>query len=327
MEKNNFVYCILNNNKLDTIFDNINYAMNYIAINKNCIIKPKLLNSNLNFETIYYNPSSNNFYNKKQFFYIDHPHINIKSDDNLVNEKKYEVNNNPSLSRDAVEIDQVNNLKTVDQSNSLSENALNLFIPLGNDNDDEYYNIEVKHEETDNTKLSKNELLDKLKLKISNLKNLKEIEENDLSKISTMMENKKDNFKRNQQKFNKMKKQQIEKKEKFECLERKFKSDINTFLKMKKDKEDKKLNEIPELFKLKYNILLEMENNNQLNLENSLQIYLEKIPYIQEVYTIEDEQLLGIFGEYYLDNNSESSKDESNEESDSSDSDFDTEDN
>ena len=70
-----------------------------------------------------------------------------------------------------------------------------------------------------------------------------------------------------------------------------------------------------------------MENNNQLNLENSLQIYLEKIPYIQEVYTIEDEQLLGIFGEYYLDNNSESSKDESNEESDSSDSDFDTEDN
>ena len=310
MEKNNFVYCIFNNNKLDTIFDNINYAMNYIAINKNRIIKPKLLNSNLNFETIYYNPSSNNFYNKKQFFYIDHPHINITSDDNLVNEKTCEVNN----------------LKTVDQSNSLSENALNLFIPLGNDNDDEYYNIEVKHEETDNTKLSKNELLDKLKLKISNLKNLKEIEENDLSKISTMMENKKDNFKRNQQKFNKMKKQQVEKKEKFECLERKFKSDINTFLKMKKDKEDQKLNEIPELFKLKYNILLEMENNNQLNLENSLQIYLEKIPYIQDVYTIEDEQLLGIFGEYYLDNNSDSSKDESNEESDSSDSDFDTED-
>lgn len=319
MENRNFVYCILSNNKLDTIFDDINYAMNYIAINKNCIIKPKLLNSNLKFEPIYYNPSSNNFYNKKQFFYINHPYINVKSDDNLVNE----VNNNPSLD----EIEQVNDLKNVDQSNSLSENALNLFIPLGNDKDDEYYNIEGNCEETDNTKLSKNELLDRLKLKISNLKNLKEIEENDLSKISTMMENKKDNFKKNQQKFNKMKRQQVDKKEKFECLERKFKSDINTFLKMKKDKEDKKLKEIPELFKLKYNILLEMENNNELELENSLQIYLEKIPYIQEVYTIEDEQLLGIFGEYYLDNNSESSKDESNEESDASESDFDTEDN
>ena len=80
MEKNNFVYCILNNNKLDTIFNDINYAMNYIAINKNCIIKPKLLNSNLNFETIYYNPSSNNFYNTTHIpITNDYPYASIPS--------------------------------------------------------------------------------------------------------------------------------------------------------------------------------------------------------------------------------------------------------
>ena len=60
-----------------------------------------------------------------------------------------------------------------------------------------------------------------------------------------------------------------------------------------------------------------------MDIENSLQIYLEKIPYIQEVYTIEDEQLMGIFGEYYLEKDNQSSEEVSNEESD--DSDFDTE--
>ena len=67
MEKNNFVYCILNNNKLDTIFDNINYAMNYIAINKNCIIKPKLLNSNRR----YYDEKTINLLKKVKFLLKD----------------------------------------------------------------------------------------------------------------------------------------------------------------------------------------------------------------------------------------------------------------
>jgi len=304
MNKENLIYCVFKNDKLDTIYDNINYAMIHLTSTSNCVIKPKLLNSNLNFEKIYFNSETNNFYNKKQFFYLDHPHLNLKTLDESINDcKRNEDKNEPS--------------------NSQSDTALNLFIPLGNDQDEEYYNIENKVEETDNTKLSKNELLDRLKQKISNLQNLKEIEENDLSKIETMMENKKENFQKNQIKFNKMQKIKNEKKEKLECLERKFKSDKNTYRKMKIDKEENNLNDVPELFKIKYKILSEMEKNNELDIDNSLQIYLEKIPYIQEVYTIEDEQLMGIFGEYYLENDDQSSEEVSNEESD--DSDFDTE--
>ena len=317
MEKNNLVYCIFYKDSLETIYSDINYAMNHIANKKNCVIKPKLLNSDLNFETIYFNSETNNFYNKKQFFYIDHPHISIN---NLEETTNNEEKNNEDMKNNKA-------LKTnseYENSNSPSESALNLFIPLGNDQDEEYYNIENKVEDTDNTKLSKNELLDKLKQKISNLKNLKEIEENDLSKIETMMENKKENFQKNQLKFNKMKKLKDDKKERLECLERKFESDKNTYMKMKVDLDNNSLTEVPELFKIKYNILSEMEKNNELENDNSLQIYLEKIPYIQEIYTIEDEQLMGIFGEYYLEKDIKSSEENSNEDSDSEY--FDTED-
>jgi hypothetical protein len=317
MEKNNLVYCIFYKDTLDTVYSNINYAMNHIANKKNSVIKPKLLNSNLNFETIFFNYETNNFYNKKQFFYLDHPHITI-------NNLEETTNNEEKIKDEFMENKVIKTNSDYENSNSPSDGTLNLFIPLGNDQDDEYYNIQDKIEETDNTKLSKNELLDKLRQKISNLKNLKEIEENDLSKIETMMENKKENFQKNQIKFNKMIKIKNDKKEKLECLERKYKSDKNTYFKMKIDIDEKNLNEVPELFKIKYDILSEMEEKNELNMENSLQIYLQKIPYIQEVYTIEDEQLIGIFGEYYLEKDIQSSEENSNEDSDSEY--FDTED-
>ena len=94
---------------------------------------------------------------------------------------------------------------------------------------------------------------------------------------------------------------------------------------MKDDLEDNSLNIVPELFKLKYEILEKMEKNNELNNANSLEIYLQRIPSIQEVYTIEDEQLMGIFGEYYI-RESESSDEELNEDSDSESFDFNTDD-
>lgn len=305
MEPENFVYCILKNEKVVTIYNNINYAMKYLIENSNSIIKPILLNSELNFEPINYNPNSKNFYNSKQFFYIEHSYINI----------------------DDLATSNINNKVNIDNQKS---DELNLFIPFENNDDDEYYNIEQKKntELNDiklNKDLSKTELLEKLRQKISNLKNLKEIEENDLSKIETMMENKKSNFVKNKNKYNKIKKVQNDKKEKIDCLKRKFESDKNTYFKMKDDLEDNSLNIVPELFKLKYEILEKMEKNNELNNANSLEIYLQRIPSIQEVYTIEDEQLMGIFGEYYI-RESESSDEELNEDSDSESFDFNTDD-
>ena len=202
MEPENFVYCILKNEKVVTIYNNINYAMKYLIENSNSIIKPILLNSELNFEPINYNPNSKNFYNSKQFFYIEHSYINI----------------------DDLATSNINNKVNIDNQKS---DELNLFIPFENNDDDEYYNIEQKKntELNDiklNKDLSKTELLEKLRQKISNLKNLKEIEENDLSKIETMMENKKSNFVKNKNKYNKIKKVQNDKKEKIDCLKRKF---------------------------------------------------------------------------------------------------------
>jgi hypothetical protein len=305
METKNFVYCILRDEKIVTIYNNINYAMKYLIENNNSIIKPILLNSELNFEPINYNPNSKNFYNSKQFFYIEHSYINI----------------------DDLATSNINNKVNIDNQKS---DELNLFIPFENIDDDEYYNIEQKKntELNDiklNKDLSKTELLEKLRQKISNLKNLKEIEENDLSKIETMMENKKSNFVKNKNKYNKIKKVQNDKKEKIDCLKRKFESDKNTYFKMKDDLENNSLNIVPELFKLKYEILEKMEKNNELNNANSLKIYLQRIPSIQEVYTIEDEQLIGIFGEYYI-RESESSDEELNEDSDSESFDFNTDD-
>ena len=59
MEKEKLLYCIFYKDTLDTIYTNINYAMNHIANKKDCVIKPKLLNSSLNFETIYFNHETN----------------------------------------------------------------------------------------------------------------------------------------------------------------------------------------------------------------------------------------------------------------------------
>jgi len=263
------------NNNVIAVYNDINYAMKYLLSNSKCVIKPYLLNSTLDFEIISHNPHTLNFYNSKQFFYIDHKYINLK--DIKDSDTKYDEH---QLSDNA------------DNADNVDDQSLNLFIPLGKDDEEVYFEIEKK-EETDmnNIKLSKVELLEKLRHKINNLKNLKEIEENDLTKIKTMMENKKENFNKNKNKFDKIKKQQNEKKEKYDCLKRKFESDINTYLKMKEDVQNNKLDEIPELFKLKYDILMKMENKNELNKENSLNIYLDRIPYIQEVYTIEDEQL------------------------------------
>lgn len=299
MDTNNFVYCVMNNNNCIAVYNNINYAMKEITLNNKYIIKPFLLNSNLDFDEINYNPDTNNFYNSKQFFYLDHQYININS--NIQKEDFIATENNVQEAED---------------------NSLNLFLPLGKD-DETYYPVENK-EETDiqNLKLSKNELLEKLRQKISNLKNLKEIEENDLTKIETMMDNKKENFEKSKIKYDKIKRQKDEKKEKYNSLKRKFSSDKNTYFKMKNDINNETLDTIPELFKIKYDILEKMDNNNELELENSLNIYLERIPYIHEAYTIEDEQLIGIFGEYYLEEN-DSSKDTSNDETESTD--FDSE--
>ena len=137
------------------------------------------------------------------------------------------------------------------------------------------------------------------------------------------MDNKKDNFEKNKIKFNKIKKLQNEKKEKYDSLKRKFASDKNTYFRMREDIKENILKEVPELFKIKYSILEKMDKNDELEIDNSLNIYLERIPYIQEAYTIEDEQLIGIFGEYYLEEDN-SSKDTSNDETDSTD--FDTDD-
>ena len=319
MENENILYCVMKNQKLITVYKNINYAMKYLIDNKNSLIKPVLLNSELSFEPINYNPRSKNFYNSKQFFYLEHSFIN---NEELV-------------------VEQVENKVNLDNHKS---DELNLFIPFEN-NEDEYYNIEQKEDVKKNSKitnnqrlftdieeikqnkeLSKEELLEKLRQKISNLKNLKEIEENDLSKIKTMMENKKSNFVKNKNKYNKIKKIQNDKKEKIDCLKRKFESDKNTYFKMKDDIDSNLLDSVPELFKLKYKILEKMEEDDELNNANSLEIYLQRIPSIQEVYTIEDEQLIGIFGEYYM-RESESSNEEEENDSDSESFDFNTEDN
>ena len=302
MDTNNFVYCVMNKTKCVAIYNNINYAMKEITSDKKCIIKPFLLNSKLDFEEINFNPNTNNFYNSKQFFYLDHQYINIKN-----NKLKEEENITDNNINDVVEED----------------NSLNLFIPLGKDDEEEYYPVENKVEtDINNLKLSKTELLEKLRQKISNLKNLKEIEENDLNKMETMMDNKKDNFEKNKIKFNKIKKLQDDKKEKYESLKRKFSSDKNTYFKMKEDISNDILKEIPDLFKIKYSILEKMDNDNELNLENSLNIYLERIPYVHEAFTIEDEQLIGIFGEYYIEDN-DSSKDSTNDDEDITDFDSD----
>ena len=311
MEKGYFTYCVFSNNKLETIYNNLNFALKDISTKRDSFIKPYLINSSINFEKIFYNRETKNFYNSKRFFYLEHDYVNL-NESNKVKLKSNESN-----------IVEIPNEKI---DNDVDENELNLFIPLGNDFDEDYYNLDndKKLHQTHEEKLSKEELLEKLRQKISNLKNLKEIEENDLSKIETMMENKKDNFNKNKIKFNRMKKQKDEKKEKYECLERKFKSDKNTYFKMKADINDGKLSSIPDLFKIKYDILTKMDKNNQLDNNNSLEIYLENIPYIQEVFTVEDEQLVGIFGEYYINDASEteSSKDISDEDN----TDFDTED-
>lgn len=318
MENENILYCVMKNNKLATVYKNINYAMKYLIDNKNSLIKPVLLNSELSFEPINYNPRSKNFYNSKQFFYLEHSYINNEDSG----------------------VDQVDNKINIENHRS---DELNLFIPF--ENEDEYYNIEQINDNNKNSKitnnprlftdieeikqnkeLSKEELLEKLRQKISNLKNLKEIEENDLSKIKTMMENKKNNFVKNKNKYNKIQKMQSDKKEKIDCLKRKFESDKNTYFKMKDDLESNSLNSVPDLFKLKYKILEKMNEDNELNNANSLEIYLQRIPSIQEVYTIEDEQLIGIFGEYYM-RDSESSDEEENDDSDSESFDFNTEDN
>jgi hypothetical protein len=313
METNKFVYCVQESNNNIAIYNNINYAMKHLLFHNKCVIKPYLLNSILDFEIISYNPHTSNFYNSKQFFYIDHQYINSENTKDTKDTKDSDIKYDDQQFTEG-------NLDNVD------DQSLNLFIPLGKDDEETYFEIKKK-EETDmnNMKLSKIELLEKLRHKINNLKNLKEIEENDLTKIKTMMENKKDNFNKNRNKFNKIKKQKNEKKEQYECLKRKFESDINTYYKMKEDINNNILKEIPELFKLKYDILTVMDNNEELNKPNSLENYLVKIPYIQEVYTIEDEQLFGIFGEYYLKEDHDSSNETSNDELDSTD--YDTEDN
>ena len=313
METNKFVYCVQESNNNIAIYNNINYAMKHLLFHNKCVIKPYLLNSILDFEIISYNPHTSNFYNSKQFFYIDHQYINLENTKDTKDTKDTDIKYDDQQFTEG-------NLDNVD------DQSLNLFIPLGKDDEEIYFEIKKK-EETDmnNMKLSKIELLEKLRHKINNLKNLKEIEENDLTKIKTMMENKKDNFNKNRNKFNKIKKQKNEKKEQYDCLKRKFESDINTYYKMKEDINNNILKEIPELFKLKYDILTDMDNNEEINKPNSLEIYLVKIPYIQEVYTIEDEQLFGIFGEYYLKEDHDSSNETSNDELDSTD--YDTEDN
>ena len=313
METNKFVYCVQESNNNIAIYNNINYAMKHLLFHNKCVIKPYLLNSFLDFEIISYNPHTSNFYNSKQFFYIDHQYINLENTKDTKDTKDTDIKYDDQQFTEG-------NLDNVD------DQSLNLFIPLGKDDEEIYFEIKKK-EETDmnNMKLSKIELLEKLRHKINNLKNLKEIEENDLTKIKTMMENKKDNFNKNRNKFNKIKKQKNEKKEQYDCLKRKFESDINTYYKMKEDINNNILKEIPKLFKLKYDILTDMDNNEEINKPNSLEIYLVKIPYIQEVYTIEDEQLFGIFGEYYLKEDHDSSNETSNDELDSTD--YDTEDN
>ena len=110
MENENILYCVMKNNKLVTVYKNINYAMKYLIDNKNSLIKPVLLNSELNFEPINYNPSSKNFYNSKQFFYLEHSYIN--NDDSGV--------------------DQIDNKVNIENHKS---DELNLFIPFENNED------------------------------------------------------------------------------------------------------------------------------------------------------------------------------------------------
>ena len=120
------------------------------------------------------------------------------------------------------------------------------------------------------------------------MRNLKEIEQENLSKLFSIVENKHEKLEKDNKIFTKKLNRQKRKKEKYESLNRKFEADKATYFRIKKDLEDNVLESIPPLFEKKYEILTEMNSNNELDNENSLNIYLSKIPHINDQVQIEN---------------------------------------
>ena len=321
MNFNNFYFCIMENEKIIALYDNINFALKIISNSKTKYIKPFLINSELQFDEIRYDCNKNVFFNSNMNFTINHPLIKNSSQifasketinmNQLTNNQNNQNENQNTNKNNNQNIDQNNDIK-----NDNENEDLNLFIPLGIEEDYQYSFEKLNKEDSIDDNLDKNELLLKLKEKISNLRNLKEIEQENLSKLSSIVENKHEKLEKDNKIFTKKLNRQKRKKEKYESLNRKFEADKATYFRIKKDLEDNVLESIPPLFEKKYEILTEMNSNNELDNENSLNIYLSKIPHINDQVQIENHFLYSVFGEYFVKDYDIDTEEEEEEEDD-----------
>jgi hypothetical protein len=177
-------------------------------------------------------------------------------------------------------IDIIAKLENFSDDINIDSNDLKLFIPI-NFTETEKINLKEKHNQI---KLNTNDInleLKELQAKIDLLGEMKQNEQNSLSKIKENIKTKEEQVFMGKIKTETIKQKIEQKKEYYEKSKNKFKIDKNIYFKIKEEinSGDREPDNLPELFIEEFQIFSKLEENNLLDLELSDNVFQEYLKY------------------------------------------------
>jgi hypothetical protein len=177
-------------------------------------------------------------------------------------------------------IDFISKLENICDEINIDSNDLKLFIPVN-------FTETEKKQPADTKNFSTNEInkeLTELKAKIALLDEMKENEKNSLNKIKNEIKTKEEQVFMEKIKSQTIKQKFEQKQEYYEKIKSKFKIDKEIYFKIKSEINagEREINNLPELFIEEYNIFLNLEKENILDMESSDELFQEYLKYKPE---------------------------------------------